>query len=72
MPPVLMQRKGQFTLLSPLVSLAVIHSDGVSERAFAPRASIKSQALEEEMKTNFPIFGGSIWQDGIIPLSEEL
>lgn len=52
--------------------MAMIHSDGVSEQAFAPRSSIKSQALEEEMKTNFPIFGGNIWQDGIIPLSEEL
>lgn len=36
---------------------AMIHSDGVREQVFAPRFSIKSQALEEEMKNNFPIFG---------------
>lgn len=36
---------------------AMIHSDGVREQVFAPRFSIKSQALEEEMKNDFPIFG---------------
>lgn len=52
--------------------MVVIHSDGASEQAFAPQSSIESQALEEEMQTDFPIFGGNTWQDGIIPLSAEL
>lgn len=39
--------------------MVMIHSDGVREQAFASLSSIKSQALGEEMKTNFPVFGGN-------------
>lgn len=56
-PPVLTQPKRQFTFFPPVVSMAVIHSDGVREQIFAPRFSVKSQVLEEETRNNFPIFG---------------
>lgn len=59
MPPVLMRLKRQSFFLTPVVSMAMIHTDGVREQVFTPLSSIKSQALEEEMKNNFPIFGGN-------------
>lgn len=58
-PPVLMQRKRQSTFLTPVISTAMIHWDGVRAQVFTPLPSIKSQALEQEMKNNFPIFGGN-------------
>lgn len=39
--------------------MAMIHTDGVRERVFTPLSSIKSWALEEEIKNNFSIFGGN-------------
>lgn len=57
MPPVPAQVKRRFAFFPPVVPTAPIHSDGVREQVFAPGFSIKSRALEEEMKNNVPIFG---------------
>lgn len=52
-------KERQSPFLNPVISAAVIHSDGVRAQISAPLFSIKSQALGEEMKENFPIFGGN-------------
>lgn len=50
--------KVSIPVFTPVISMAAIHSDGVREQVFAPLVfSIKSQALEEEMRNNFAIFG---------------
>lgn len=55
---VLPQPKGRSAFFPPVTSAAVIHSDGVREQVFAALAfPIKSQASEEERRTNFPVFG---------------
>jgi hypothetical protein len=41
-----------------VLSVAEIHRDGVRRQVFMPLFSIKSQALKDERKNNFPIFGG--------------